>query len=445
MRTGIDPYEYKTPEDLLAKDFIGTNSGNLIYAHGIYRNLVSPDLEIHADNYQVNVNDAAKINKEYDGYIFALADAVRKDFAPKLKQMTKLIKALDIPVYLIGMGVRAEYGTNPEDLSFEFDDVVRDFIKAILEKSNMVGVRGEITAQYLTNIGFENGKDHMAIGCPSIYTFGENFSIRDLGKLPENPTISTNMSKPAEAHIIKYINDLHHKYPKASFLPQGYDEFKLVYSGSSIFSANNGYPSSVNDIQYSTGNAKFFLNAPTWIDYLKTVDLSFGTKLHGNITAMIAGTPAITIPLDARMQELVDYHKLPHLMQSDINGDESLQDLVNRVDLHSPESVRDENYERFINFLKTNGLEPQIQRKGQKVYADELLEKTKLYPMIEGSVATTEAEKEKRMASLNLGYTTKEQALRKVLANSNSRVRTKQAEINKLKKQMDDIHKILNN
>lgn len=163
MRTGVEPLEYKTPQDLIAKDFVGTNSGNLIYAHGIYRNLIRPDVEIHADNYRINLKEVEKINAEYDGYILALADAIREDFVPQLKQMTEMIRLLKIPVYLIGMGVRAAQGVDAKKLSFPFDNVVKEFVTAVLEKSTIVGLRGHITAQYLSNLGFTEGEDYMVI------------------------------------------------------------------------------------------------------------------------------------------------------------------------------------------------------------------------------------------------------------------------------------------
>lgn len=432
MRTGVEPFEYKTPQDLIAKDFIGTNSGNLIYAHGIYRNLIRPDVEIHADNYRINLKEVEKINAEYDGYILALADAIREDFVPQLKQMTKMIRLLKIPVYLIGMGVRAAYGVDAKKLSFPFDNVVKEFVTAVLEKSTIVGLRGHITAQYLSNLGFTEGEDHMVIGCPSMYTFGDNLKIKDIDALSSDSIITTNMSKPALQSTLKFITQIHEKFPNATFIPQGYDEFKLLYAGASLFSKQN-YPSTVSDIQYANGRAKFFLNAPTWIEYLRNVDLSFGTKLHGNITALIAGTPAIAIPLDARMQELITYHNLPYVTQDEVKVAGSIQNILDKVDIHSPEYVQKENYSRFISFLKSNGLNPVIQSCGKKVYADTLLEEAKLYPPVEGSIATTEAEKANRMVALSLGHEAKEQKLRKQLSNANSIVRNERTEINKMK------------
>lgn len=433
MRSGINPLEYKTPKDLIGKDFIGTNPGNLIYAYGIYRNLVSENVEIHSDNYAINFSEIEYINNNYDGYIIALADAIRSDFMGQLRLLTKMIKQLDIPVYLIGMGIRAPYNVDHETLSFDFDDTVREFVKAVLEKSEIVGLRGKITAQYLSNLGFIEGKDHIAIGCPSMYTFGPNLKIKNSEILTDTSLITTNLSKPAPKSVKKYISNIHHNYKKATFLPQGYDEFKLLYSGSSTFFSED-YPSSLEDIQYSTGNPKFFLNAPTWIDFMKTVDFSFGTKLHGNITATIAGTPSITIPLDARMRELVEYHNLTSLELEKFDDSKTLQQLISEADIHAPEEKQKENYEKFIDFLKANHLEPVVQVPGQKIYADELLENSTLYPVITSSIDTTEEEKAIRMANLNSGNFAKESNLRMAidrLKGNNAKLQNRNIELRK--------------
>lgn len=340
IRSGINAYDVKTESDLLKGDFVGGNSGNLIFVHGIMRNLTTENVVLESDYYLANSSKADYINENYDGYIIPLADAFRADFEDTLKDMTILIRKLKVPVYLIGVGLKAPKNVESAELKFPFDGTVREFIKAILEKSNMVGVRGEITAQYLTNLGFKNGTDHIAIGCPSMYTYGENLKIRAIPNVEETELlISTNRSKSAPKHVLKYIHNIHCQNKKAAFLPQGWDEFKLMYTGFSSIDIPN-YPSTIADVEYANGEARYFLSANAWIDYVKKRDFSFGTKLHGNITATIAGTPSISIPIDARMRELAEFHDLCTLNPEDIHENDSLTDLINKVDIYSAEKNR---------------------------------------------------------------------------------------------------------
>ena len=102
---------------------------------------------------------------------------------------------------------------------------------------------------------------------------------------------------------------------------------------------------------------RFFLNAQTWIDFLKEADFSFGARLHGNITATLAGTPSILIPKDARMRELTDYHQLTHIWANDITDSTRLSDVIESADFQSPARVQARNFDNFVEFLNTNDLE----------------------------------------------------------------------------------------
>ncbi len=141
IRSGIAPNEIKAPEEMILNNLIGGNIGNLIYAYSIYRNLTTENVEIVPDRYRINENDADYINKNYDAYIIPLADAFRDTFVASLKAYTKLFKKLNIPVIVIGAGVKAPIDKNVED-GFSFDKEVKDFVNAVLERSNIIGLRG---------------------------------------------------------------------------------------------------------------------------------------------------------------------------------------------------------------------------------------------------------------------------------------------------------------
>ena len=117
------------------------------------------------------------------------------------------------------------------------------------------------------------------------------------------------------------------------------------------------YPLSVSDPIYKNGKVKFFANAQPWINWLKTRDLSFGTRIHGNIAATLAGTPAVVLPFDARTRELCEYHGLAFVPREELNANDRLQDIVERLDFHSPEKVHSRNFKHFVDFLNKNGID----------------------------------------------------------------------------------------
>ncbi|ETI69168.1 polysaccharide pyruvyl transferase family protein [Neobacillus vireti] len=359
VRSGMSPLDTLGADEIIKRNTIGNNVGNLIFANSVFRNITTDNVELVSDYYGKNPDDADMINETYDAYIFPLANAIRPGFIPTLKKYTALIKKLTIPVYVIGIGVQFPYEPNIKTKR-PFDDDVKNFVKAVLEKSSTLGLRGQITADYLSHLGFKEGRDHQVIGCPSMYTFGNNITIRNL-ELSDSSSISVNMTPKADQKVLEFLNGLTHKFDNLNFVPQDMDELVLTYAGApllggAINSKLANYPNSLSSHVYKEGKVKYFLNAATWIEHMKTVDLSIGTRLHGNIVPTLAGTPSITIPIDARVRELSEYHNLPRVSSEEINGNTRLEDLIEKVDFHSVEKSHQKNYENFISFLDKIGV-----------------------------------------------------------------------------------------
>ncbi|WP_259569109.1 polysaccharide pyruvyl transferase family protein, partial [Clostridium botulinum] len=294
IRSGIAPTEIKKAEEMILQNLIGGNIGNLIYAYSIYRNLMTEDVEIVPDKYRIDEKDADMINKYYDAYIIPLADAFRETFVENLKKYTKLFEKLTIPVIIIGVGVKAPINKRIKD-GFSFDKEVTEFVKAVLKRSNMIGVRGQITADYLSYLGFVEGVDHTVIGCPSMYTFGRDLKIKDLN-LTNNSTIALNSSKLSPEHVLKFITNVSNDYPDYYFIPQWMKEFQMTYVGNEKLGENTAfYPNSIEDRYYKENRVRFPLNAKSWINFMEQMDLAVGARLHGNITATIAGTPSLLL------------------------------------------------------------------------------------------------------------------------------------------------------
>ena len=70
------------------------------------------------------------------------------------------------------MGLQAE--TEDGNFDFSFNQTAKNFIDAVLQKSKIIGIRGEYTAKYLEYLGYRRNIDFMIIGCPSMYSFGLN-------------------------------------------------------------------------------------------------------------------------------------------------------------------------------------------------------------------------------------------------------------------------------
>ncbi len=386
---------------MIVRNSIGGNVGNLVYAYSVFRTLMTEGTTITPDYYRINAADAEQINEKYDMYIIPLADAFREDFVPSLRKYTQLIKKLTIPVVVIGVGLRAPFEPKLNE-GFPFDEDVKAFVSAVLERSNMIGVRGEITAKYLSRLGFREGIDHTVIGCPSMYAFGRELKIRDTTITPES-MVTVNSSRLSPKHVLDFITRSMKEFPNHYFIPQWRKEMILTYAGApAIAKPADNYPVSMEDPAYQNDRVRFFLNVPTWLDFLKQADLSFGARLHGNIAAAIAGTPSLLLPKDARMRELAEYHQLTHIMANEITEQTKLSELIETLDFHKPEKRQAQNFDHFISFLNQNELDHIYKEKAipDTVPFDEKLSNTKLLSPVTTVSGCSSTETAKRWEAL---------------------------------------------
>ena len=367
IRAGLSPYRSVSYERLRHR--MGDNLGNLVYANSIFRALsVNDEDELVPTRYRFafSKQEAARIDEEYDAVILPFADAIRHDFIREFLSLASLIKKLHIPVIVLGIGIRAPYepGRSEDPL---LDMAAKTFFGAVLEHSAKIGVRGEFTGEYLKRLGFKEEKDYTVIGCPSMYTWGEALEVRDSWKkLLEDPSsarISFNMSQGSTAAHIRFIRENAARFKEAVYLPQRGEELELMYAGVPFaLHAAPGFPTTLADPLYQSGDVRMYGSVSSWFSFLKTRDFSFGTRMHGNIAALLAGTPALFCPFDARTRELVTYHSLPHFTPEELEAEadgHSAADLLSAVakkDFHSFRAGHPRNFAHYVDFLDENGL-----------------------------------------------------------------------------------------
>ncbi|MDO5334611.1 MAG: polysaccharide pyruvyl transferase family protein [Coriobacteriia bacterium] len=361
VRGGYSPFDGgMTPERALAHNLIGGNTGNTVYLNSIFRLLAAQGIEAVPDGYQgerglFGAEDIARINEEYDAYLVPLADAFRDSFTKQLKAFTRLFKKLTIPCVVVGVCLRTPFEPRPTE-PHSFDGVVKDFVAAALERSALVGVRGEVTARYLAHLGFKEDVDFMAIGCPSMFTFGESLQQKPLKLTPESK-LSVNFNQYTHEPAMRFLQSLLERYPASQYVPQNGHDLRLAYLGVPVDPvATPLYPATLEHPLYQRDQIRMYVNPYTWMDSLAACDLSIGGRIHGNIVSVLAGTPAVFMPTDGRTRELCEYHCFPHVAMRNVTEESQLEDLLDRVDLRSHLKMHADRYERFQRFLSTNGL-----------------------------------------------------------------------------------------
>ena len=359
IRTGMSPLDDFPPEYYISHGVLGNNIGNSLYAYSLFRTLTTDDnsLEPTYLKYRYTDEEIEQINSEYSAFIVPLANAFRKDFIKELNGLTSMIKRLKIPCIVTGVGTDIRYG---DDIHAElpFEKEVKEFISAALDKSAVIGVRGQFTADYLKRLGFSDDKDIMVIGCPSMYMHGRELSIKDFDIRPDSK-IAINYADMVPDNILRFTLANLSRLEDPYTVGQTAAEMQLVYCGKEPAhnSGLNMAVSSVKDRMYVEDRMRFPLYVQAWLDFMKEMDFTFGSRLHGNIASILAGVPAFMVCKDFRMQELSEYHGLPWIAGDAVDENTDIFKLIENVDLHSPEKVQADNFDRFISFLDMNGLD----------------------------------------------------------------------------------------
>jgi hypothetical protein len=151
----------------------------------------------------------------------------------------------------------------------------------------------------------------------------------------------------------------HARYPNLLYIAQNLVDAELLYWGDISEAAELHDPMPVHRSHplFRENKVRVFLDPVTWIDELRGYDFSFGTRIHGNIAALLAGTPATVLCHDSRTLELCRYFDIPHRMISDVPSDIDPAALYEEADFGKLTNGHKERWDRFTGFLDRNGLD----------------------------------------------------------------------------------------
>ncbi|MET7453297.1 polysaccharide pyruvyl transferase family protein [Streptomyces sp. NPDC005574] len=358
LRSGKSPYDVVPVEEALHRDVIATNSGNLIFSDAAHKILETPDVEVVSNRMRIDPTAAGRINEEYDAFVVPLANAFRLSFEPALQKLTRLITKLKIPVVVVGVGAQSSLDYNPDRLK-AMEPSVREFVSAVLDRSATIGVRGEFTEQYLKGMGF---RDVEVIGCPSLFMYGKELAVhKPATALTADSRIAINGSHSAvrTQGMDQVIRRTHARYPNLRYIAQNLSDAKQLHwrDLSHPNGKVTGMPSHPDHPMYAEDKVRIYIDPVTWIDDLRDFDFSFGSRIHGNIAALLAGTPATVLTADSRTLELCRYFDIPHQRIDQIPEDLDPARLYEEADFTKLSGGHQERFERFTGFLDKNGLQ----------------------------------------------------------------------------------------
>ncbi len=298
-------------EELYERNLLGGNNGNYLFSDALVASLATPGVEVTCWTLDEMLAEAASINDRFDQVVLPFANAFRPGYLGYLQSYTTLLGQLRIPVTVVGIGAQSTLDYAWEPLA-PLERDVSAFVRAVLERSASIGVRGEFTADYLRGLGFA---DVEVIGCPSMFTFGPSLpEPTGPPSLAADARIALNLT-PGRPLPPGWIDVLVDRHPRLTYFPQSRKDLAMMLSGVSpdtLEADPDGFPNRVEHRLFTDAAVHYHLDSRTWVEDLRGFDFCLGTRIHGNVAAVLAGTAVHAIAHDSRTRELAEYFELPH-------------------------------------------------------------------------------------------------------------------------------------
>lgn len=356
LRAHKDPLKVASAEATLRHDLIGGNTGNLVFSQSVRRLLSTADADITTGVFR---HPPEQINAEFTHLVIPLANAFRHRYADRLDRLSELIEKLTIPVTVVGVGAQASLDGDVPGAD-KVGPAVQRFVAAVLRRSPTIGVRGAFTKTYLMSLGFADSEIDV-IGCPSMFMYGPDLKIaRKVETLGPDSPIALNIS-PYVAELGPISLDHAERYPRLVYQAQNRQSLELLLTGRYPMGERSrlretGVPVTLDHPLIRQNRVRFFLDPRTWFEHLAGYDFSFGTRIHGNIAALLAGTPALVLAHDSRTFELADYHRIPLRRIDQLPKRPDAAELYAECDWEPLNAAHPERWETFAAFLDRHQL-----------------------------------------------------------------------------------------
>ena len=199
----------------------------------------------------------------------------------------------DVRIVAIGLGIQGKMGETAADIVSRLSEDSILALKILSEHSVSIGVRGELTASVLEQLGTYNCK---VIGCPSFYEpyrsgieMEMNYDAIDMDRIVCGMTPGIQ-----GAHRVLEL-----AYTARNYL---------------IFQAMADMPLTMVEDR----------------DIEQKMSFAWGSRFHGNMMAFSNGIPALWVVHDARTMEMAEAMSLPHVTCEALMEIRSVEESIHR-------------------------------------------------------------------------------------------------------------------
>lgn len=334
--------------------FVGANSGNMVFVDAVASQIRSVgEIWFNGPNYE-------KLRKQYKNVtgVIPSSNFIIKGSDNTINSMKRMYMQSEGNITMIGLGAQAypPYNT-PRRLVDALSAEAVNFFKMAAERCVSLGIRGEFTAECLELMGIRN---YRIIGCPTCYKY-----LDGVFKTLKTPDLSKPIfNVTGKSRLETKILNLGMK-ANGIWLMQMMTELPQLMEGEIIDKAlfEKSFPDlNISQEQlrnFMKSNAKLFFNMDKWNEYLikENFTFSFGSRFHGNMSALRNGTPALWITHDSRTSELIDVLHLPSLHISKLENIKDAEELLKYCDYSEFYRYYEALTREYVAFLNENNID----------------------------------------------------------------------------------------
>lgn len=343
------------------------NAGNMIHGRAPYE-MFRGGVDVRRSGWRYHYKAPTAmdfINNQCSHYIFSCANFIQfQNHTERKKQAyVSLMNSLDackVPLVIFGLGAQAP--KTGEAKRSDLPDEAIEFMKFLGEKCEVISVRGEFTAKVFAEFaGVENTQ---VTGCPSFFQRPQAFTeLREYLRGPRRGGLSfnaTHFNKIEEKILLtraiqedSYWLEVHskemHKFAtEVQLSPETAEVPKAFHS---LMEGTDPQIRRQELVDYFARRYRIFRDVNPWYQFNKEfVRLSYGTRFHGNMAALLAGRPGLWLTHDSRTAELTKTLHLPNLTIQEASGmtTSEMEDFVDYDDLFDNLGSLFENFNSYL-------------------------------------------------------------------------------------------------
>jgi hypothetical protein len=351
---GFQPEDFASVDDF--RRAMGGNPGNVLFKTGAVLTACR-DLGL-VDAIQLTKENAARISEDYHYVLLSAANLInpydqKRDFS----LLTAGIERLKIPLIVLSIGAQNPMGGHAAYPSAG-NPSIRRWLSVVADHCEVIGARGAFTAEVLNSLGIKNV---LTTGCPSIYSKGAalldyHYEVGHgpiaVNYTPWNTREHRQLADRLLREALSYGHYLIEQDPR--FVPQ------LLHFMDTLSCRDWTVFSGQLARAYGVGRLRFFSSYWPWVQFLSGFSFAVGTRIHGNIAALLAGVPAHVIAHDTRTQELAAQLGIPWSPMSSYLGRKSkllIPDIIKETDMSGFRGGFLNRLEEYICLLEKNGVQ----------------------------------------------------------------------------------------